>query len=123
MLSLFCPLSHNSNVVKKSKLYLIAAFILMALIVLSATSETESKRVIFYGPRKNIVYTGQILSSSAKKEPCPKCQMRDHRNRCRRIVSFNPGMFNIQIIWHQNCILKNIIKLMTKTEGYEYSHG
>uniref|UniRef100_A0A1L8EJ92 Putative secreted protein n=2 Tax=Haematobia irritans TaxID=7368 RepID=A0A1L8EJ92_HAEIR len=65
-----------------------ALVMLMLVIVCCKPHNTEAGRVIFYGPQR--VYTGQILSTHAKKEPCPKCQMRDHRGRCRRIITFNP---------------------------------
>ncbi|XP_005188943.1 uncharacterized protein LOC101893664 isoform X2 [Musca domestica] len=71
---------------------LCAAVLLVVLVLLCCKSEsTEAGRVIFYAPRSNLIYTGQILSTQPKKEPCPKCQMRDHRGRCRRIITFNAG--------------------------------
>lgn len=75
------------------KIHKIGVTILLFVFVILCckSQDAEAGRVIFYGPRKNTVYTGQILSTSPKKEPCPKCQMRDHRGRCRRIISFNPG--------------------------------
>ncbi|XP_073828392.1 uncharacterized protein [Musca autumnalis] len=67
-----------------------STLLLVMLVILCCKSDsTEAGRVIFYGPRT--VYTGQILSTQAKKEPCPRCQMRDHRGRCRRIITFNTG--------------------------------
>lgn len=69
------------------------ALILMLLIVFCAPNETESKRVIFYA--RPSVHRGQLFSTSPKMEPCPRCQMRDHRGRCRRIISFNPGKYTI----------------------------
>ncbi|XP_061387022.1 uncharacterized protein LOC133321967, partial [Musca vetustissima] len=70
---------------------LCAAVCLLLLVILCCKSDTtEAGRVIFYAPRTNQIYTGQILSAQPKKEPCPRCQMRDHRGRCRRIIKFNP---------------------------------
>ncbi|XP_037937630.1 uncharacterized protein LOC119671166 [Teleopsis dalmanni] len=62
---------------------------MLALVVFCAPNETESRRVIFHAPRQMQIFTGQILSSRAKEKPCEKCHMRDHRGRCRRILSFN----------------------------------
>ncbi|XP_055845824.1 uncharacterized protein LOC129911867 isoform X2 [Episyrphus balteatus] len=47
------------------------------------------RRVIFYVEQESNVDRGQILSSNKREKPCPKCQKRDHRGSCRRMVTFN----------------------------------
>ncbi|XP_037823717.1 uncharacterized protein LOC119612073 [Lucilia sericata] len=72
------------------KVHKVFATVLMLtiLIVFCAPTETEARRVIFY--TKASVNKGQLFATSPKMEPCPKCQMRDHRGRCRRVISFKP---------------------------------
>lgn len=70
----------------------VTVLMLILLIVCCAPPETEARRVIFY--TKPSIQRGQLFSTSPKMEPCPRCQMRDHRGRCRRIISFNPGKYN-----------------------------
>ncbi|KAM7347442.1 uncharacterized protein ACRADG_007005 [Cochliomyia hominivorax] len=72
---------------KVHKLF-VTVLVLTLLIVFYAPSETDAKRVIFYS--KPSVHKGQLFSTSPKMEPCPRCQVRDYRGRCRRIISFNP---------------------------------
>lgn len=75
------------------KVHKVIATVLMLtlLIAFFAPSETEARRVIFYS--KPSIHKGQLFSTAPKMEPCPRCQMRDHRGRCRRIISFNPGKY------------------------------
>ncbi|XP_067641935.1 uncharacterized protein [Eurosta solidaginis] len=67
----------------------VCTLLICALLVLSAPSETESRRVIFYAPQRIQIFTSQILSAPVKERPCMKCHMRDHRGICRRVLSYN----------------------------------
>lgn len=72
-----------------SKKITVWTLLMVAFLVLSKSTETECRRVIFYAPQTIKIYTSQILSSRVKEKPCIKCHMRDHRGVCRRVLSFN----------------------------------
>uniref|UniRef100_A0A1I8MUL2 Secreted protein n=1 Tax=Musca domestica TaxID=7370 RepID=A0A1I8MUL2_MUSDO len=63
---------------------LIISIILMCAV---APQSTSAKRVIFYRKDGTVLHS-QLLAMQARKAPCPKGQLRDHRNRCRRAVVF-----------------------------------
>ncbi|XP_011185346.1 uncharacterized protein LOC105213926 [Zeugodacus cucurbitae] len=75
--------------VSKQTHFSLWTLLVVALLVLSITNETECRRVIFYAPQNIKIYTSQILSARAQEKPCIKCHMRDHRGVCRRVLSFN----------------------------------
>lgn len=49
---------------------------------------TEAKKVIFYSTKQKILHS-QLLSMEARSAPCPKGQIRDHRKKCRRALTFS----------------------------------
>lgn len=82
-------LSGITTMVSKQTQIPVWTLLVIALLILSISSEVEGRRVIFYGPQSIKIYTSQILSARAKEKPCIKCHMRDHRGICRRVLSFN----------------------------------
>ncbi|KNC25800.1 hypothetical protein FF38_05466 [Lucilia cuprina] len=62
--------------------------ILLLSLLLALLSETsEAKKVIFYG--KSSVLKSELLITQNRAKPCPKGQLLDHRNRCRKVLNFS----------------------------------
>ncbi|XP_075155776.1 uncharacterized protein LOC142229123 [Haematobia irritans] len=63
--------------------------LVISLLLVSALEPTPSSatKVIFYGPPK--ILHSQLLAMQSRKAPCPKGKVRDHRNNCRRALTFS----------------------------------
>ncbi|XP_037937631.1 uncharacterized protein LOC119671167 [Teleopsis dalmanni] len=66
--------------------YLMCIFFVIVTLLSNLCAPVESK-VIFYN-KNPTVRTGQLLVTHKRSKPCPKGQMRDHRERCRRAIIF-----------------------------------
>lgn len=63
-------------------IWLMLVVCLMALPI----RESDSRKVIFYA--RNSVQVAHLFGAGAAGEICRKCFDKDHRGRCRRVVSF-----------------------------------
>ncbi|KAM7347879.1 uncharacterized protein ACRADG_007365 [Cochliomyia hominivorax] len=62
--------------------------VLITLLLLGTLSApSDGVKVIFYS--KPSVLTSQLLITDNRSKPCPKGHLRDHRNRCRRALTFS----------------------------------
>ncbi|XP_059223026.1 uncharacterized protein LOC131996870 [Stomoxys calcitrans] len=63
--------------------------LIISVLLVSALEPTPSSaaKVIFYGPPK--VLHSQLLTMVSRKAPCPKGKIRDHRNICRKALTFS----------------------------------
>ncbi|XP_046802497.1 uncharacterized protein LOC111683182 [Lucilia cuprina] len=63
------------------------SFIIIILLLGVLSAPTESKKVIFFG--KPSINLSQLLITQNRGKPCQKGFLLDHRNRCRRVLSFS----------------------------------
>ncbi|XP_065366071.1 uncharacterized protein LOC135959015 [Calliphora vicina] len=63
------------------------SFMIVILLMGVLNAPTEGKKVIFFG--KPSILTSQLLITQNRGKPCGKGQLLDHRNRCRRVLTFS----------------------------------
>jgi len=68
-------------------MHLLISLLIALLLFCNLSIPTESTRVIFFNKTAKIE-RGQLLVTERRVRPCPNGQMRDHRNRCRKIINF-----------------------------------
>lgn len=64
------------------------SFLIAILLLGVLSASVESSRVIFYNKQPSVL-TSQLLITHKRNGPCPKGHLRDHRNRCRRALTFS----------------------------------